>query len=143
MPVLKENIRAFQRFVKIQSSVVCLKTIANHGMRRKKQLFLSIFTCASSPHCGHTPAKKITLGELPLGHGWQTTGCSLKDGSPLTDHRLGVTCFCCSWQPPEPLNVKSFIWVRFVNLRYTRPGFSPLTSPDSFKCSTELKFFKW
>lgn len=131
MATLKKYVHVFERFVKIQSFILCLKTIADHGVRKGKILFLFIFTCASSLQCNHASVKKITHSELPLGDRWQTTGCFLKDGSILTQRRLGVFSFCCSWQPPEPLNMESFIWVPFVNSKYPRPGFLP-SYPNRF-----------
>lgn len=87
--------------------------------------------------------RKITHSKLSLHHEWQAKGCSLKESAPIPWQKLGVSWFCCSWQPSEPFNTEYFIWVIFVNSSYPRPGISPLTSPDVLRLSTEFKCWKW
>lgn len=116
IPVLKEDITQILEICQNLVSPFMSENNSKSQVREEKILFLFIFTCASSVHPHSWQDYRPQWA--PWGHRWQTAGCPLSDGSLLTEQGLGVSWFCCVWEPPEPFNVEYFIWVIFVHLRF-------------------------
>lgn len=136
MPILTEGIHTFFRFVKIQSFLLCVKTIANHGVKKGNPVSFHFYTCLSF-QCSHTPAKKLTyLSSLGVTGGKPQAASERWFSSHRAQARHVLVLLLMA--ATRPLNVEYFNWVIFVNSRYHRPSSPP--PPHSMSQQIHLDF---